>query len=204
LLPCYHKSYGRSLVAQFGALVDIADHLTYHDSAIRAWVYLNIFGDRDLQDDAYQNIVHAMIEYHAGGYDHDKGELLTPLWPYLRGIAFRGYKAEYAYGITEDLDELQEIAEDQERDRLYLEPLQESPIPGLRTPRESTLPPEDQELVEKLMADLSDEDRAILLASYDLTERAAAEYLGMAKTTYRERLARARERAQVLVRLLTR
>jgi RNA polymerase sigma factor (sigma-70 family) len=177
----------------------IEDHLAYHDSAIKAWVYHNVYGD--LRYDAEQNIRLAMIEFHAGGYDHDKGELLTTLWPYLRGIAFRGIDPERRYGITEELDELQEIAERQDRDRLHLDLLYESPIPGLKTPLESTLMPEEQERAEKLMGNLPDEEREILEASYGRSERQAAEILGIPKTTYRERLARARAQAEAILRM---
>jgi hypothetical protein len=187
----------------------IEEHLALHDPAIKAWVYRNISGD--LRKDAEQNIRLAMIEYHAGGYDHDSGELLTALWPYLRGIAFTGeINREILYGVKHDLDALQEMAEkatgrygkDEERgDKIHLDPLYESPIDGLKTPRESTLTPEEQERAEKLTANLTDEDREILEASYGRSERQAAAILGMPKTTYRDRLKQARERAEVLLRL---
>jgi RNA polymerase sigma factor (sigma-70 family) len=197
--------------------MDIEEHLAYHDPAIRAWVWKHIGKQGEVNQDAYQNIRLAMIEYHAGGYDHSKGELLTVLWPYLQGIAFRGYKDEYVYGVKHDLDMLQEIAEKahgrykkrkddyhDDNNKIHLDTLYESPIPGLKTPRESTLSPEEQKLAERLMEGLTDEDREILLASYDLSERAAAAMLGMPKTTYHDRLAQAKERATVLLRLLDR
>jgi RNA polymerase sigma factor (sigma-70 family) len=181
--------------------VRIEDHLAYHDPAIRAWVHTNVMNRGEVPQDAYQNIRLAMIEYHAGGYDHDKGELLTVLWPYLRGIAFRDLDPERRYGITEELDDLQEWAEEQGRDRLHLDPLYESPIPGLKTPLESTLTPEEQARADKLMVNLPPEDREILEASYGRSERQAAEVLGMPKTTYRERLARARAQAEAILRM---
>jgi DNA-directed RNA polymerase specialized sigma24 family protein len=96
------------------------------------------------------------------------------------------------------------MAEDevQGRDRLRLDPLYESPIPGLKTPRESSLTPEEQEQAEKLMANLPDEDKKLLEVSYGRSECDAAAILGMPKTTYRERLARARARAVALLKTL--
>jgi RNA polymerase sigma factor (sigma-70 family) len=191
------------------ACVDIAEHLELHDSAIRAWVYKNVNGD--FRQDAYQNIVEAMIHAHErGSYDHGN-ELLTYLWPYLRGIAFRGIDAEWRYGITEEFDELQEMAEKATGrygkdgypgERIHLDPLSESPIEGLKTPLESALTPEEQERARKLLANLTDEDREILDVSFGRSERQAAEILGIPKSTYRYRLERARERAAILLKLL--
>jgi DNA-directed RNA polymerase specialized sigma24 family protein len=73
---------------------------------------------------------------------------------------------------------------------------------GLKTPRESSLSTEEQAQAAKLLANLRDEDREILAVSYGHSERDAAAILGMAKTTYRERLARARERAAALLKTL--
>jgi RNA polymerase sigma factor (sigma-70 family) len=189
------------VVGEFEDCVKIGEHLAYHDSAIRAWVYLNVNGD--LRYDAEQNIREAMIEAHEKGrYDHERGELLTYIWPHIRGIAFRGIDPEYRYGITDELDMLQEMAEDAHAsrdDKIHLDPLYESPI--LKTPQESTLAPAEQEIAELLMGKLPDEDRKILEVSYGRSERKAAEILGIPKTTYRERLARAREQAEAILRL---
>jgi len=87
-------------------------------------------------------------------------------------------------------------------EKLHLDPLYESPIEGLKTPLESSLTAEEREQVAKLLANLRDEDREILLVSYGRSERDAAASLGLAKTTYRERLARARARAQSLLKTL--
>jgi RNA polymerase sigma factor (sigma-70 family) len=192
-----------------GLCMDIAEHLALHDSVVRNWVYKNVGGD--FRYDAAQNIREAMIEAHEKGwYDHKTGELFTYIFPYLRGIAFRGIDPEYRYGITEELDMLQEIAEkatgrygkDRDRgDKTHLDPLYDSPIPGLKTPLESTLTPEEQEQAEKLMGNLPDEEREILEASYGRSERQAAEILGIPKTTYRERLARARAQAEAILRM---
>jgi DNA-directed RNA polymerase specialized sigma24 family protein len=129
----------------------------------------------------------------------------------VRGIAFTGeIDPERRYGITEELDELQEMAEkvtgrygkDKERgDKVHLDPLYESPVEGLKTPLESTLTPEEQAQAEKLMANLTDEDREILEVSYGRSERQAAAMLGMPKTTYRDRLARAQEQAEAILRM---
>lgn len=181
--------------------MDIEDHLAYPDSAVKAWVYKHVGRKGDFRQDAEQNIRLAMIEAHKKGwYDHDGGELLTYIWPYLRGIAFHGIDSEWRYGIKDDLDTLQEIAQLQERDRLYLDPLYESPIPGLKTPLESSLTPEEQIRAENLLVDLRDEDREILEASFRHTERQAAALLGIPKSTYRYRLQQARVRALALLK----
>jgi RNA polymerase sigma factor (sigma-70 family) len=179
----------KKCATSLGVCVDIAAHLALHDSAIRAWVYKHVYGD--FRQDAYQNIRLAMIEAHEGSYDHDAAELFTYLFPYLRGIAFEGLDPEYRYGITEELDDLQEWAEEQGRDRLHLETLYDSPIEGLKRPLESTLSPEEQEQAEKLLANLTDEDREILEASYGRSGRRAAAFLGIPESTYRYRLKQA-------------
>ena len=111
--------------------------------------------------------------------------------------------------LNPSLEGLQEQAQLQGRDRVYLESLYESPIPGLKTPLEGTLSLKDQELAEKLMANLTPEEIAVLsalvgpgkdgAASVYRTEREAAESLGMAWTTYWRRLQRARAKVQTLV-----
>jgi hypothetical protein len=200
--------------------VRIEEHLAYHDSAIRAWIFKNVMNRGEVPQDAYQNIRLAMIEFHAGGYDHAKGELLTVLWPHLRGIAFRGYKDEYHYGVKDDLDMLQEMAEKahgryrkrkddylDDNNKIHLDTLYESPIPGLKMPKESTLTAAEQAKAEKLLVNLIDEDREILEASYGRSIHQTAEFLGIPYSTCRDRLIRARERAEAILRvsdLLTR
>lgn len=182
--------------------MDIEEHLSLHDSTVRAWVWVNVGAQGEFYDDAYQNIVLAMIEAHEGAYDHSC-QLLTYIWPHIRGIGFRGIHPEYRYGITEELDMLQEIAEEQGRDRLHLDRLYDSPIPGLKTVLESTLTPEEQEQATKLLANLTDEDREILEASYGRSIHQTAEFLGIPYTTCWRRLKQARERAAILLKLLS-
>jgi DNA-directed RNA polymerase specialized sigma24 family protein len=80
--------------------------------------------------------------------------------------------------------------------------LYESPIEGLRTPRESTLTPDDQETAEYLAAKLTDESREVLEASYGRSIHQTAEFLGIPYSTCWRRLKRAREEAEALLRLL--
>jgi DNA-directed RNA polymerase specialized sigma24 family protein len=92
---------------------------------------------------------------------------------------------------------------DEERgDRIHLDRLYDEPIEGLKTPRESTLTPEEQEQADKLMANLADESREILEASYGRSIHQTAEYLGLPYATCYRRLKRAREEAEALLRLL--
>jgi hypothetical protein len=129
---------------------------------------------------------------------------------YLRGIAFRGIDSELRYGIKDELDMLQEMAEkatgrygkDKDRgDKIHLDPLYDSPIDGLKAVRESTLSAEEQKQAVRLMESLTDEDREILEAIYGRSIRQAAAFLQMPYSTYRDRLLAARERAEVLLRL---
>jgi hypothetical protein len=186
--------------------MDIEEHLALHDSAIKAWVWANVGIQGEWNEDAHQNIILAMIEAHEGSYDHSC-QLLTYIWSNIRGIAFRGYDSEYRYGLDEGLNMLQEIALEQGRDRLHLEPLYDSPIPGLKAVLESSLSPKEQAQAEKLMADqlmvsLTNEDLMYLDISVGRSERQAAAMLGVPKSTYRYRLARARERAVILLKLI--
>lgn len=179
--------------------MEIAEHLALHDSAIRAWVYNNVGGD--FRRDAEQNIRLFMVEQHErGSYDHAKGQLLTYVFPYLRAIAFRGIDPEWRYGITEELDQLQEWAEETSRDRLRLDRLYDDPI--LKTPLESSLTPEEQEQADKLMRNLTDQSREILEASYGRSIHQTAEFLGIPYATCYRRLKRAREEAEALLKLL--
>jgi hypothetical protein len=194
--------------------VDIEEHLAQHRKDVRAlarkWTYNN-----DDADEAEQIIMVVMWERHeSGAYEHHwpdpyrPGEyvsLLGYVKPYLRGIALEQIiREEYRYGITEDLDKLQEIAEEQGRNRLHLDPLYESPIPGLKTPLEGTLWARDQELVEKLKANLTDEELLILDVSYNVSDDKACAFLkeayglNMGKTTYWRKRQRARAKAQRL------
>jgi hypothetical protein len=109
-------------------------------------------------------------------------------------------------------ESLQEQAQEQGRDRVYLESLYDDPMPGLKTPLEGTLSAEDQELAEKLMANLTEEEIAVLSALVGpgkdgawtgyrtdrRTEREAAESLNMPRSTYRYKLRRARARVEAL------
>jgi hypothetical protein len=208
-----HNTLGRSKV-------DISKHLRMHRKEIRAlareWTY-----DNDDADEAEQ-VIHVVMwkRHESGAYDHHRpnphrpGEyvsLLGYVRPYIRGIALeqiKALRAEYPYGVTEELNELQEIAEDQGRDRLRLDRLYDDPIPGLKTPLEGTLSADDQELAEKLMANLTPEEIAVLSAlvgpgesgasSVYRTEREAARSLDMPRSTYRYKLRKARARAKAL------
>jgi hypothetical protein len=115
-------------------------------------------------------------------------------------------------GDGKSFEDYEEMAHDQGRDRLYLERLYDEPMPGLKTPLEGTLSADDQALAEKLMANLSAEDIAILSALVGpgkdgywtgyrtdrRTEREAAESLGMPRSTYRYKLRKARARVEAL------
>jgi hypothetical protein len=112
-----------------------------------------------------------------------------------------------------NLEGLQEQAQEQGRDRVYLDLLYDSPWPGLKTPLEGMLSTNDQELAEKLMANLTDQELEVLMAlvgpgkdgawtDYSLvyrTEREAAKSLGMAWTTYWRKLGKARARVDELL-----
>jgi hypothetical protein len=118
--------------------VDIAAHLELHDSAIRAWAYTNVYGD--FRQDAEQNIRLAMFEAHERGwYDHNAGELFTYVFPYLRGIAFKGLlpKEEWLYEHFADPDD-----EEEERGGLVVleEWAQEQGVTGSTLNRSTTRP----------------------------------------------------------------
>jgi hypothetical protein len=115
--------------------VDISTHLRMHRKEIRAlareWTY-----DYDDADEAEEVILVVMWQRHeSGAYNHHwpnphrPGEyvsLLGYVRPYIKGIALeqiKALRAEYPYGVTEELDELQRIAEEQGHDRLYLDRL---------------------------------------------------------------------------------
>jgi hypothetical protein len=97
---------------------------------------------------------------------------------------------DYDHETIANFEDAQEQALEQGRDRLYLARLYDEPIPGLKTPLEDTLSLEDRELVEKLKANLTDEELTILDVSYKRSDEQASDYLKeikgwkISKTTY--------------------
>jgi DNA-directed RNA polymerase specialized sigma24 family protein len=204
--------------------MDIREHLAKHQDIIKAvaWWYANDVNDFE---DAYQEIVALMIDRHErGNYDHSKGELHTYVWNVLRATSF-GEVDKYQHferdakgkRITKvvppaDLDEegISNLEELQEQDgnpdrpgsngaprvqpiNWYGEGYGEQP---------STLTPEEQELAEKLKANLTDEELKLLDASYGRSLHRAAESLDMAYATYYRKLRDARARARALAKLV--
>jgi hypothetical protein len=223
--------------------VDIAEHLALHRADIRALALEWSYYDEDDADDAEQAILVVMWKRHeSGAYDHHRpnpyrpGEyvsLLGYVRPYIKGIAkqeidkYKHFKEKdekdrpilvVAANYEDDepitnFEALQEQALEQGRDRLYLERLYDEPMPGLKTPLEGTLSAEEQELAEKLMANLTEQELEVLMALVgpgkdgywtgyrtDMrTEHEAAESLGMAWATYWRRLRKARAKVEDLL-----
>lgn len=168
--------------------MEIAKHLELHENALRALAHRYAGIDRDARDDCYQAGALALIEAHAGAFRHES-ELLTYAHARVREyMAKQVSQAEPTYGITEDLEELQELAEDRGNDKLSLEPLYGETLPGLKS-TEQGLGNEDQRLVEEIKAQLTPWDWQILEASFGRSQRLAAETLGMSLGTYQRRLA---------------
>jgi RNA polymerase sigma factor (sigma-70 family) len=193
------------------AEVDIEQHLAKHREVLRALAFRYGRGNIDLVDDCYQAGIEAlMVAHDRPTYQRDhRAELLTYGWLDVRKAMLKEVKlvkTELPYGIKEELDTLQEIAERQDRNRLHLDPLYDEPIEGLKPPLESTLTEDEQELAEKLRANLSavlsGEELEILEASYGRTQEAAAVFLGLAKTTYLRRLVSIQAKARELAREL--
>jgi DNA-directed RNA polymerase specialized sigma subunit len=173
--------------------MEIAEHLAEHERALRGLAHKYARGDEDLREDCYQAGILALVEAHEGPYDHS-----VPLLAYkIKGVReamiaeARLVFTEYRYGITEDLDELQEVAEEQGRDRLRLETLYEEAIPGIRPIKESSLSLSDEELAQELRASLTDEELEVLDLSLSSTKRGAARSLELPEATYRYKLKRA-------------
>jgi hypothetical protein len=209
--------------------VDIEEHLRLHKNEVRELALEWANYDQDDADEAEQVIMVLMWERHESGtYDHHRPNPYNPqgyvsllgyLRPYLQRIVLEEI-SKYKHfekdekgrplvvvvpnadndeeGIT-NFEGLQEQALEQGRDRVYLDSLYESPIPGLKTPLEDTLTLEDRKRVEKLRANLTDEEIAVLVATAGRSERMAAEHLGMAWTTYWRKLQRVRAKAEALV-----
>jgi hypothetical protein len=201
---------------------EIASGLAYYDSdgTDEAEQIIMVLMWERHESGAYNH--HWPDPYRPGEYV----SLLGYVRPYLRGIvkeALSEYKhfekdekrrpiivvvpnADYDNEdeVNDSLEKLQELAQLQGRDRDYLELLYDEPMPGLKTPLESTLSRENQELVEKLLANLTEEERDILDASVGRSERRAAEFLrakgyrNMSDTNYWRKLKAAKAKAQGL------
>jgi hypothetical protein len=166
-------------------------------------------------------IIEDLWKRHENGYDHNGGaSLLTYAWPYLAPLIHETLSQYRHYGkhgntlvvpaadVDGDgalsLDGLQAMALDQGRNRLYLEPLYESPIPGLRPELEQGIPSEEEKLARWLMERLTPEELAVLDAS-DRSDAKASSFLKeagfpMSKTTYWRKLKDARAKAKDLAR----
>jgi hypothetical protein len=174
----------------------------------------------DDYNEVWQAIRDDLWKRHEKGYKHDGGaSLLTYAWPYLRPLIhktldeYRHYEKVGNKPLTivvpshDDegfsFDDLQELALEQGRDRLYLEPLYESPIPGLRRPLEQGIPSEDEKLATWLMERLTAEEREVLAASVGpegWSIHRAAESIPMPYSTYYRKLRDAKAKAKVLAR----
>jgi RNA polymerase sigma factor (sigma-70 family) len=183
--------------------VDVTDHIALHNKILRALAFQYGRYDQDLVDDCYQAAVLVLIELHETSYKHDMGTaLLTYGWDKVKQRMAREVKrvkGEFRYGITEELDQIQEMAEDVGRDRLRLDELYDDPVPGLRRPLECSASDADLELVRKVRVALSQEELEILSMSYDHSQRHAATALGLSLRTYQRRLDAAREKARKLL-----
>jgi hypothetical protein len=223
--------------------VDIGEHLALDREETRALALEWSYYDEDEADEAEQAILVVMWKRHeSGAYNHHwpnphrPGEyvsLLGYVRPYIKRIALEEIDKYKHFARDEknrpilvvvphedyngtggaNFEDYEEMALEQGRDRLYLERLYDEPMPGLKTPLEGTLSAEDQELAEKLMANLTEQELEVLMALVgpgkdgywtgyrtDMrTEHEAAEYLGMAWTTYWRRLRKARAKVEYLL-----
>lgn len=181
--------------------MDIGEHLAQHEDVLKALAFQYGRYDRDLREDCYQAGILALIEAHAR-WGYHGAELLTYAWYDVKKAMLkqvRLVKTEYRYGITEELDELQEIAEEQGRDRLRLDSLYGEPIVGIQQITESSISSEDLKLALVARTTLSEDDLRLLDASSDRSNYSAARALGLPESTFRYRLKRAIRRAKALV-----
>jgi RNA polymerase sigma factor (sigma-70 family) len=184
--------------------VDIEWHLAKHRVSIRklAWRYAN---NRHDAADVEQAIILKMIERHAK-YDHghESGASLLTYVKYSlkRDVIFKTLN-QYQH-ITDNTVVIPACDVDEEG----IDSLEDLENMGRVAPinwhlrgygeQESSLTPEEQELAEKLEANLTDEELIILNAVVGRSERQAAEYLGYPWTTFYRKLKRARARASEL------
>jgi hypothetical protein len=223
--------------------VDIEEHINLHREEVRELALSWAWYDEDEADEAEDAILVLMWERHESGAfnhytpnPHRPGEyvsLLGYVRPYIRGIALEEineYKhferdengwpilevvpnGDYDEELIRNFEGLQEQALEQGRGRVYLSSFYDNPMPGLRPPIENGLSPEDKELAEKLMANLTSKELEVLFAIEGLgklrdTEdnegrsiHRAAESLDMPYSTYNYRLKKALAKARELARL---
>jgi hypothetical protein len=195
--------------------VDIEQHLAKHEQVLRALAFQYGRYDKDLREDCYQAGALALVEAH-DRWSYHGAELLTYAWHDVHKAMLKQVKlvrTEYRYGIKEELDTLQEMAEKvtgrygkdgYPGDRIHLDRLYDEPIEGLKPPLESSLTEDEEELAEKLIANLTKEELALLNAKVGRSDEEAAAFLDIPQTTYwRKRKAaqaKALELAQGLIR----
>jgi hypothetical protein len=161
-----------------------------------------------------------MIERHERGtYDHDdesEAALLSYVYKAIRGAAFEEVGKYRHWNVVDFAGNPVEVevvppADVDEEGLDSLEDLQEM---GRVQPvnwhwrgygeAPSSLSPEDQELAEKLMANLTDEELAILDASVGRSEEKASAFLkelgyNISRSTYRRRLMKIKEKVKPLL-----
>lgn len=189
--------------------MDIEEHLTKHEEVLRALAFQYGRYNKDLREDCYQAGVEALMMAHKRWRYHG-AELLTYAWHDVKKAMLKQVKlvkTEYRYGITEDLDELQEMAEKvtgrygkdgYPGKRVHLDRLYDEPIEGIKPSLESALTRDEQELAEKLLVNLSNEELVILDASVGRSQRQAADFLNLSKSTYVRRLEEIQAKARAL------
>jgi hypothetical protein len=202
--------------------VDFEEHLDAETKKILRSLAKGYGGDDlDLRADCYQAGVLKLIELHEGTYQH-KAALLTYGWMAVKGVMLeevKRVKTEHRYGVTDEMDDLQEMAERAHGryprngypgERIHLDRLYPEPIEGIRPPLEQSISPEDEKLAQRVWEALSEDDRRYLEASYEHSNVRAAEFLTevldldkeLPVSTYRDRLNSAILRAKKLARTL--
>ena len=208
----------------FGAVkVDIEWHLARHAISIdfvtrkyAAKYHISRKYNPDDYDEIRQAIVELLIKRHTSpSYDHDKFLLWTYVQPALDGVVKEALDPYLHLDKDEDNRPITVVVPRDDEGISFLDALQQR---GEATPIDwhgrgygeqvSSLTPEELELAEKLLANLTDEEVAVLSAlvgpstygGIDVyrTEHEAARSLDMPWTTYWRKLGKARARAKAL------
>lgn len=207
--------------------MDIEEHLEEHKDSIRkiAWLHAE---NTDDAEDIQQAIVHELIKRHeSGAYDHENewgASLLTYIRVALKPVVMETLNQSQHFDDGKDFAgnpvkvTVIPAVEDPDESGYSIEEYEEQDgnpdRPGGKgAPRvqpiswhwagygeqPSTLTAAELDQAQKVMANLTDEELAILDASYGRSERQAAEFLAMPKTTYRYKLQAAQAKARDLL-----
>jgi hypothetical protein len=199
--------------------VDIEEHLARHSKSIDFVVRQELakhkmsqYGNPDDFDEARQAVVELMIKRHEDGAYNHSFTLRAYVQPGLKGVISEALNLSRHFNDGKDANGnavIVKVIPPTDIDEEGIPSLESLEADGKVTPvnwhgsgygeLSSTLTDEDQELAEKLLANLSAKELEVLDASVGRSIHRAAEYMELPYATYYRRLRDAKARAKAVL-----